>query len=222
MKYTHLIVSKINVKSHPQANDEIWVKNRINLLNNILRPSLEAQSNKKFKFISLWGGEVIGGYKLDNEHQLIINSEGGKKIYNEALLKLVDFIDDDYVLTTRVDSDNALSVDFIENLHNHIIETEVPFYYDIKKMNMLELKTRKKTLWDAKATSGFVSVMEESAKYKCIPYKSGHGTVGKICDGLKFDDLIALCSIHGENLHMVRGLGLAANFDEKNKYGVKL
>lgn len=219
MKYTHLFVTKVNIKWLPQSKDEVWLKNRINLLNNIVRPSLEAQTNKNFKFVTLWGYEPIG--KLDNEYQIIVNTENDSNlIHQEFLPKLIELIDEDYVLTTRIDTDNAISNNFVEILHNHITETEIPFYYDISHMDMLDLRTRKKMVWPAKGTSAFVSVMENKYKYKCIPYSSGHGTVGKIMKGIKFDDLNALCTIHNENIYMKKALGSPTDFDEKNKYSL--
>lgn len=220
MKYTHLIVTKVNIKWLPQSKDKIWLESRINILNNILRPSLEAQTDKNFKFVTLWGYEPIDG--IDNEYQIKIDSEGGANLYSEFLPKLKKLIDEDYVLTTRIDTDNAIDGDFVKNLHNHITETEIPFYYDIKMMDMINLKTRDKKIWPAKSTSAFVSVMEQKSKYRCRPYGSGHGTVGKIMRGIKFDDLNALCTIHGENVYMKKALGSPTDFNEKIKYGIKL
>lgn len=87
---------------------------------------------------------------------------------------------------------------------------------------MLDLRTRKKMVWPAKGTSAFVSVMENPSKYRCRPYSSGHGTVGKIMKGIKFDDLNALCTIHDANIYMKRTLGSITDFDEKNKYRIKI
>lgn len=220
MEYTHLIVTKVNIKWLPQSRDEVWLKNRINILNNILRPSLEAQTNKNFKFITLWGYEPIG--KINNEYQIMINSENdGRIIYREFCSKLIDFIDEEYVLTTRIDTDNAFSFNFVENIHNHIINDKAPFYYDIKKMNMIDLSTKNKTTWNAAGTSGFISVMEKKEKYKCIPYSCGHGTIGKAYEGIKYDDLDALLIVHGDNIHMTRILGTTSDFDV-NKYNLKI
>lgn len=227
MKYTHLIVTKVNIKWLPQSQNPEWREKRIHLLNNILRPSLEAQTDKNFKFVTLWGYEPIG--KIDNEYQvpIFINDNNGvlytgNQLFSEMLPKLVELIDDEYVLTTRIDSDNAISHDFIEQLHQHINETDVPFYYDISHMDMINLITRDKKRWPAKGTSAFISVMERKANYKCIPYKSGHATVGTYVKGIKFEDLNGICCIHDGNAHMKRTLGVSTDFNEKNKYGIKI
>jgi len=125
-------------------------------------------------------------------------------------------------LTTRIDTDNAISYNFVDNLHKHITETELPFYYDIIMMDMLNLKTRNKKIWLATYTSAFISVMEKKSDYKCIPYKYNHGKIGDSILGMKFNDLNALCTIHDENIYMKKEMGKPANFDEKNKYGIKL
>lgn len=228
MKFTHLIVTKVNIKWLPQSHNEEWLKNRDYLFNHILRPSLKSQTNKNFKFITMWGydpSEII-----DNEFPIILDADASKIdnykeigiiLYKEMLPKLNELIDEEYVLTTRVDTDNALSYNFVENLHNHIKETETyPFYYDIKRMNMLNLQNRAKSLWEAVNTSAFCSVMERRDDYKCIPYKTEHGRIQDLAKGIKFDDLNALCTIHGENVYMQRELGAKAEFDEKTQYNI--
>ena len=219
MKYTHLIVSRINIKWLPQSKDEIWLNNRIHILDNTLRSSINAQTNKNFKFVTLWGYEPIG--KVDNEYQILLNSTGANKILNEVLPRLLELIDEDYVLTTRIDSDNCLKDDFVEKIYNNIMETELPFYYDIKNMDIINTISRKKTTWTATSTSGFISIMEKKNEYKCIPYMHSHGHIGDLINGVKLDDLGVLLTIHSDNVYMTKNLGFLSKFDE-SKYNLKL
>ena len=219
MKFTHLIVTKVNIKWLPESRDEKWLNDRIVILNNILRPSIESQTNQDFKFVTLWGYEPVG--KINNEYQIILKSEIASELYKEWMPKLIELIDTEYVLTTRIDTDNCFSYDFVEKLYEHITEIKAPYYYDVKKIDMFNSNTGNKSTWNAKGTSGFISVMEKKSEYKCIPYMGGHGSVGRICDGLKFDDLDALLTIHGNNIHMRRELGRASDFNLK-KYNIKL
>lgn len=219
MKFTHLIVSRVNIKWLPQSKDEVWLNNRINILNNTLRSSIEVQTNKNFKFVTLWGYEPVG--KISNEYQLLLESSGANKILKEILPKLLELIDEEYVLTTRIDSDNCLGNDFVENLHKSIIETEFPFYYDIKKMDMINIITKGKKTWNATGTSGFISVMEKKDEYKCIPYSKSHGSIGIFIKGIKIDNLNVLLTIHGDNIHMTKLLGSKSDFNV-SKYNLKL
>lgn len=220
MKFTHLIISKVNLRWLPQAEDEIWLKDRISLFNNILRPSIVGQTNKNFKFVTLWGYEPEG--KIENEYQIKLNSKTSYALYLEMLPKLKELIDEDLVLTTRVDTDNALRYDFVENLHKHITKTELPFYYDTNKMHMINLNTLQKRTWPAINTSAFISVIETKSNYICIPYKTGHARIQKFVKGIKFDDLGCICTIHGENIYMKKELGEITNFDEKKLYNINM
>lgn len=220
MKYTHLIITKVNIKWLPQSKNEEWLKDRIKLFNGILRPSLEAQTNKNFKFITLWGYEPVDIIK--NEYPIVIKSEKMGPINKEMMPKIIDLIDEENVLTTRIDTDNAIGIDFVQNLQNHVKDIRLPFYYDINKMHMINLITREKRLWNASQTSAFISVMEKKSEYKCIPYINVHTKIGNNINGKKFDDLDALCTIHGENIYMKKELGISIDFDEKLKYNLKM
>jgi len=216
MKYTHLIITKVNVKWREQSKDPVWLGNRIKIINNILRPSLQAQTNKNFKFITLWGYEPEGG--IENEHQIFIKSEGAAGILKELNKKILNYIDEENVLVTRIDSDNALGENFVETLQSNLIET-TPFYYDIKSMHMLNTKTGGKSIWKPDKTSGFISVMERTLDFQCIPYKYSHGDIGKYVKGVSLD-LDVLLTIHGDNLCVKSELGERNNFD-LSKYNLK-
>jgi len=216
MKYTHLIISRVNIKIRPQ--DDSWISARLDILNNTLRPSLEAQTNQNFKFITLWGHEPVGG--IPNEYQLrfdAVNSQ--QELFIEILPKITELIDNEYVLVTRVDSDNCLGEKFVETIQDNITEN-VPFYYDIKKMDVINTKTRNKSFWVKDKTSGFITVMEKSDEFTCIPYKYSHGQIGDKIDGMTLN-LDVLLTIHGYNLLMKDNIGKPSDFDV-SKYNLVL
>jgi len=217
MKFTHLIISRINIRWKEQAQNEAWLSNRINILNSTLRPSLEAQTNQNFKFITLWGYEPIGG--ISNEHQINFENKKLVEIHQGLVNLLPNYVDEDHVLITRVDSDNCLGDRFVETLHNNIGEN-VPFYYDIGKMDMINTITKKKTTWIASKTSGFISVMEKTKDFTCIPYGYSHGLIGNHFTGMILD-LDVLLTIHGDNLSVKQNLGSSSDFDV-SKYNLKL
>jgi hypothetical protein len=216
MKYTHIIVSRINIKTTEYSKDNVWLKNRIEVFNKTLRPSIAGQICKNFKFITLWGYEPIDC--IEGEIPIVIKSDGFTQIMREMKPKLLEQIDDEYVLMTRVDSDNCLGDGFVETLQNNINE-EVPFYYDIKKMNVIDLKTEIKSTWDVDKTSGFISVMEKTKDFEHIPFKYMHNDIGKYVNGITLD-LDVLLTIHGDNLCVKKNFGVKNNFDLK-KYNLK-
>lgn len=206
----------MNVKWREQSKDSVWLSNRIKIIDSVLRPSLQAQTSKNFKFITLWGYEPEGG--IENEHQILIKSEGAAGILKELNKKIVTYIDEENVLVTRIDSDNALGENFVKTLQNNLIET-TPYYYDIKCINMFNTQTGGKSVWKPDKTSGFISVMEKTSHFQCIPYKYSHGDIGKYVNGVSLD-LDVLLTIHGDNLCVKNELGEKNNFDLK-KYNLK-
>lgn len=215
IEYEHLIVSRINVKWRKESKDEYWLKDRIKILNKILRPSINGQINKNFKFITLWGYDPDDG--IDGEIQIKIESEGTKDIYDELVLKLKNYINKDNVLLTRIDSDNCMSYDFVEKLQNNIINN-VPYFYDINHIEVYYMNNGLKTKQRYASTSGFISVMESKQNFKCIPYKYPHDNIRHIIEGINLD-LDVLLTVHNSNVAPKGMRGKEFDFNLK-KYNI--
>jgi len=218
MNFTHLIVTRVNIRWLEHSKDNEWLKNRIELLNKTLRPSLEAQTNQNFKFITLWGYEPEGG--ISNEIQINFGESNVSGVHKKLVEVLPDYVDEKNVLVTRIDSDNALAEDFVEIIQNNVVDNVLPYYYDISKMHMYHLKSKNKRTWDATKTSGFISVMEKVEDFECIPYRYNHGLIGDKISGRKIDELGALLNIHDNNVS-AKLLGVRSDFNLE-KYNLKL
>lgn len=218
MKFTHLIVSRVNIRWTEQSKDEKWLRDRIFLLNRTLRPSIQAQTNKNFKFVTLWGYDPID--VINVEHAIKTESVGLVKIFDDVLIELKKLIDEENVLVTRIDSDNSLGDDFVETLHKAVKETELPFYYDISKHYMYHTKTKEKRIWPFEKTTGFISVMEKTSDFTCIPYHHNHGKIGNVIKGTQVEGLDTLVNIHENNLS-AKMLGKLTDFDI-SKFNLKL
>ena len=212
MKFTHLIISRVNIKWKEHSKDEAWLEDRIKLLNRTLRASLKGQTNQNFKFISLWGYEPVDC--LPNEYAFQFESNNLKQIFDELCVKLADLIDEEHVLITRIDSDNSLGENFVEVLHNGVRDMETPHYYDISKMHMYDMHFKNKTVWTGGKTSGFISIMEKADEVKCLPYRYSHGVIGDVMKGRVIDELDVLLNIHENNVS-AKLLGSPQNFDLK-------
>jgi len=216
MDYTHIIVSRVNVKIAEQSKNEIWLKNRLEILNRTLRPSIAGQINKNFKFITLWGYDPVDC--IEGEIPIVIKSTGFTQVFREVKANILKLVKSDYILMTRVDSDNCLGDDFVETLQNNLTD-DVPYYYDIKRMNVIDLRTGIKSIWNVDETSGFISVMEKTSDFNQIPYNYIHGDIGNHIKGTSLD-LNVLLTIHGGNLCVKKIFGEKNNFDLK-KYNIK-
>jgi len=216
MDYTHIIVSRVNVKIAEQSKNEIWLKNRLEILNRTLRPSIAGQINKNFKFITLWGYDPIDC--IEDEIPLLFKSSGFTQIFREVKASILNLVDTEYILMTRIDSDNCLGNDFVEILQNNLID-EVPYYYDIKKMNVLDLRSGVQSTWNVDKTSGFISVMEKTSEFNQIPFSYIHSDIGNHIKGISLN-LDVLLTVHGDNLCVKRTFGEKNNFDLK-KYNIK-
>lgn len=241
----HIIISRINmpreldVTHHknpaPYKNPE-WNKERVYLLNNILRPSLAQQTNQNFTFISLWG-EVFEGNELENEvKEKVVRGldEWDEKAFDfqkwqrgrgVTVKEEMDFAKqvkdilskhrgtEDYVLITNIDCDDALHKDFVALLQKGAMRhsRKAPFYVDVWKRWALNLFNGRKGDKTRKNTpSPMISVIEKDLE--CYPLKYHHPMLKKYIRGTKIVDVEAVQTINNGNI-LSGGIGEAAEFN---------
>lgn len=138
--FNHIILTRFNVKinkkdrNHSLYLDTSWLQERFNAFENFCYPSIKEQTKKDFKWIVFFDvdtpqlfKERISSYKdckeftpafvncIYNDNEAI-PAEAKKKVLNEL------DVHHDYVLTTRLDSDDALGKDFVKIIQNNFIE----------------------------------------------------------------------------------------------------
>jgi hypothetical protein len=118
-----------------------WLQRRKKVFERFTLPSVQAQSNKNFEWI------LVSDFRTPDEFKQILNSYGATVIYhdfenhkwkiepgsNETRLErsvrletigevIADYIgkqDTDYVITSRLDNDDCIAFDYIENVQKY-------------------------------------------------------------------------------------------------------
>lgn len=158
--YKHFIITRFNLKieglsiqdkNKKTVRTEQWLQQRFILFEKYCLPSIMNQSKKDFIWFVLFDVETPQFY-LDKikEYELqfplfkpIFLLSGDydtvKTMFNNEIIKYIDE-NDKYIITSRVDNDDALHIDYIKNIqkkykpqHNIFISFTYGLQYDINK-----------------------------------------------------------------------------------------
>jgi len=229
-KVKHIIVTRLALKwrfSETKLSWDDFVNESIELMTKFTRPSLKNQDNQDFTLLSIVDESVTDyGNTLENEVVLKVETEKNNGYPKKAMINAVNkYISEiqgyDSVILTRLDRDDALRFDFIDNVQNYL-KDKPNNYIDLN--NSITYNSRGKKAHNSKKyfntfVSPFVSTHEkiEDDKIKCISLLVDHDQVPKYLKGRKVNDLYAMQVIHGRNL-VNRIYGDNINIDLK-EYG---
>lgn len=198
-----LILTRLNLQWNKPLTPD-FANNSICRMESINRASLKNQSCQDFTLLTLTD-ETMTDYGDPLENEVIIKiSNIGKYNHDgiiQAVMGYVENLDCDSVITTRLDSDDALHVDFVKNL----IENNIPVNnyadifsgfpcYDVKSGKAFTSK--KHAEW---FTTQFVSFHESKKDFKCVVMRQTHTKIGQLYQGKHYNNLKALQFIHDEN-----------------------
>ncbi|NQZ67398.1 MAG: hypothetical protein HRT89_04955, partial [Lentisphaeria bacterium] len=162
MKIEHLIVTRFSYRNYMNGNkvapkyfyDPLSPEKlefRFLLFEMICLPNVLAQVNKDFSWVFIIDKDLGQVYR----DRILELTKSVKNVYlhnyneNEDKLYLncfEDYFSDkaDYVITTNLDDDDALTVDYIQNMHEHVIEA-----YNQKTLTPLKILGAKNICqWD--------------------------------------------------------------------------
>ncbi|NPV13178.1 MAG: glycosyltransferase [Ignavibacteria bacterium] len=211
IKIKHLVVTRLAIKwrfNETNLSWDDWLKNSIYLMNRYCRPSLKNQSNQDFTLLSIVDKSVTYyGDVLENEIILkvpeIKKGIDIKKVIINSINKYIYTLKGyDYVIITRLDRDDCLAHDFVDNIRNNFsyieeyIDINYSYIYDTKTDIFYKSEKYKKMI------SPFVSTYEKinNGKINCYPFLVDHTKVGKMLNGKKCDKLQCIQVIHDYNL----------------------
>ncbi|MGL1860951.1 MAG: putative rhamnosyl transferase [Pseudodesulfovibrio sp.] len=128
MKFRHFIITRFNVNIYPidfpQRIEDTWLALRFEFFQKICFPSIRTQRNQGFEWLVLFDEQTPARYKklidLFSRYENFTPLYCGE--YKTIMPKVSAYMtensrDVDWVLTTRLDNDDALSVDFVDSLH---------------------------------------------------------------------------------------------------------
>jgi len=233
MKIKHIVITRlaVNWTNHKNFKQDwnVWVDESIGFMDQLCRPSLKNQSNQDFTLLSLVDESIDDfGDVLPNENILKVQSNNGNYPKGNILMEINKYVKSvsneyDAIITTRLDRDDCLHKDFIDNTQtllkncnkNTYVDIKNSFTYDIVN-NIVHSSPKYYTM-----ISPFVSTFEiiTNNEIECISMKYDHTDVGKYISGSKTNKLSVIQVITGKNM-INKMYGKPAKI-EKNDYGIR-
>ncbi len=141
MNYTHLLLTRFNVRESEEdrlALNEEWLEQRIRLFEMYCLPSIKGQTDKNFKWVLLLDGGTPERFKaLESRYA----QEVGCELHFEYLASWYDCINhapvlskyidagSDFLVTSRIDSDDALACNYISDVKKQLKPVEKPEFF---------------------------------------------------------------------------------------------
>ena len=157
VRLKHVVVTRLNARHRDRTNlDPEWLRRRVDLFKAYAAKSMKNQSSTDFDWI-VWA-DLETPSPLAEEIHDIVKDVGGRVIWDrqrfstEGLSNLlqVDMMDCDevpeWILTTRLDSDDMIANDFIELTQSEfVLASESPTDFEIEMLSgcLFEERTRK-------------------------------------------------------------------------------
>lgn len=131
MTYKHIILTRFNLQFEPDNNIHIqpsWLEERFRLFEKYCLPSITKQTKQNFTWVILSSDQTPTQYKdrLSQYTQIYSNIEleycpyydNVNILYKEIGEKYI--ADNEFLLSTRIDNDDMLALDFVQALQSYI------------------------------------------------------------------------------------------------------
>lgn len=174
MKCTHLLLTRFNVRESElfkQALDEAWLDGRVRLFEKYCLPSIQKQTCTSFKWIILWDGSTPAKYRnLESKYSKMVGCQlhfeylASWYDYNNLSPVLSKYIDNgsSHIITSRIDSDDAIASDYISCVNSSVKDSNVPYF--IAFPHGAQYFSEKKTFFDVRYKQNhFTSLVEPAS-----------------------------------------------------------
>jgi len=137
-QFGHYLITRFNLrkenwtttKSNEPVLTDVWLKNRFELFEMYCLPSVKAQSNKNFEWLIFFDTTTPDEYK-ERISKIATNFPQFKPVYSDGMDPYIGMAQDivahcesPYIITTRLDNDDCVSVDFIDTIQSDFTSQE--------------------------------------------------------------------------------------------------
>lgn len=195
-RFEHILLTRFNVKlydnvDNPKGLDPAWLEQRLQLFEKFCYPSLNNQSNQNFKWLVLFHASTPESFKTKIREysqwknfiplyiDFAVSEEGGCPEQLKALIKSHLSDDCKFLITTRIDNDDAVCEDYIQKIQSYFREQECqgivfPFGYQLLNNGSLYL--------DFSIGNHFISLIErfEANSFETV-FSRHHTLLYEIC-----------------------------------------
>ena len=211
--YTHLLLTRFNVRESEQyklALDKQWLEYRFSLFDKYCFPSVQKQTNTDFKWILLFDKSTPECYKnLESKYQKQVDFElhfeyidgwYDDKNLPSILYKYIN-PDSSHIVTSRIDNDDAISLNYMEEVKKRIEFNENSTFISFE--NGLQYFSAKSLLYKVKYKQNhFITLVEPLGKPFFSVLNYNHTTADKAGDFIVYNTTCPMWKeiVHGGNL----------------------
>ena len=133
--FKHLLITRFNLKNpewkqltknNESLLDDSWMNERLELFANYCFPSISNQSNQNFEWLLYYDSTTSETHKskiaeiIGNKTNIKSFFIDGMPVFNESIIKYVEEnISTEYLITSRIDNDDCIHKDFINEIQKH-------------------------------------------------------------------------------------------------------
>ena len=136
-KFTHVILTQFNLKGYDKSHSGLnldWLASRFQLFDQFCYPSMRGQSNQNFKWIVYFDSDTpkefkdkISEYeKWKNFIPVYLSTPLTAHFNKKTILKYVSK-DHSYLISTLLDNDDGLCIDFIQQVQDNFKSQDLEF-----------------------------------------------------------------------------------------------
>lgn len=133
--FKHLLITRFNLKNpewkqltknNESLLDDSWMNERLELFANYCFPSVSNQTNQNFEWLLYFDSSTSEIHKnkiaeiIGNKTNIKTFFIDGMPVFNESIIKYVqENISTEYLITSRIDNDDCIHKDFINEIQKH-------------------------------------------------------------------------------------------------------
>ncbi|SHJ51737.1 glycosyltransferase [Flavobacterium haoranii] len=133
--FKHLLITRFNLKNpewkqltknNESLLDDSWMNERLELFANYCFPSVSNQTNQNFEWLLYFDVSTSENHKnkiaeiIGNKTNIKSFFIDGMPVFNESIIKYVEEnISTEYLITSRIDNDDCIHKDFINEIQKH-------------------------------------------------------------------------------------------------------
>lgn len=133
--FKHLLITRFNLKNpewkqltknNESLLDDSWMNERLELFANYCFPSVSNQTNQNFEWLLYFDSTTSETHKskiaeiISNKTNIKTFFIDGMPVFNESIIKYVEEnISTEYLITSRIDNDDCIHKDFINEIQKH-------------------------------------------------------------------------------------------------------
>lgn len=133
--FKHLLITRFNLKNpewkqltknNESLLDDSWMNERLELFANYCFPSVSNQTNQNFEWLLYFDSTTSEIHKskiaeiIGNKTNIKTFFIDGMPVFNESIIKYVEEnISTEYLITSRIDNDDCIHKDFINEIQKH-------------------------------------------------------------------------------------------------------